>query len=443
MGAVPDWLVRRLRGFPGATVRVDDTLGRLGFRLAAGPEVQLDVRADARLSGPAARALAANVLAHPERSATRPLGAPPEGATGAILAVDAFRPAVRAELLQAGLSWAEQRSGYLHLVAPPYVLHLDGSDVQIVDRSVDHASASPSTPVRRRRPTTLRGQSGTCVETLLLWAHARSTHVHPKITPTELAALAGVTVPLAHAVLHRLEQVGALTPNRVGRRTFGWHLTRPALALDQWAAEDRPKVLETTVFMLARAPLEFLRHLTRLDHAGIPWAVGGVRAADLYAPTLTAPPALTVWVPNDVPASTVAAALKGQVVDGGATLTLRQTAKDPWMRHRLRLQDGLLVTVPAEARTAVSESDRDKDRDQGAMHDVAHGATIPWSDRLDPALPRWRRELVEGLTLISPPRAYVETLADGRGRFAEVAEALRDQLAFDEPRTTAGTPDAF
>ncbi len=161
-----------------------------------------------------------------------------------------------------------------------------------------------------------------------------------------------------------------------------------------------------------------LQHLTRLDAAAIPWAVGGVRAADLYAPTLTAPPSLTLWAPNDMPASAVAGALKGEVVREGATLTLRQTPRDPWARHRVRLHQGRLVPVvrtPAPAGPAPSVDAFDEDPD----------------DVLARALRPWAAEPIEGLTLVSRPRAFVEALADGRGRSAEVAEALRTTLAVD------------
>jgi hypothetical protein len=210
-------------------------------------------------------------------------------------------------------------------------------------------------------------------------------------------------------VLHRLERERVLKPTRSGGRTRSWEIVDAAGLLDLWGAEDTAPVKETQIYAWSRAPQELLQGLARLSDAIGAWALGGAAAANLYTPTLTTFPAATVWIPNAIPVEAAATALGGQVVSEGGSITIRQTARDPWALHRLSLS----------TKSAVNGSD-DIEGDhsarlQRALHD---------QQRRPPAAEVW-----DGLSLVSRPRAVIETLRDGRGRYEEIAIALRDSMS--------------
>ena len=199
-----------------------------------------------------------------------------------------------------------------------------------------------------------------------------------------------------------------------------WEVVRPGVALDLWAAEDRAPVQETPVYLWARSPLELLRHLARLDAVSIAWALGSVRAADLYAPTLTAAPPAAVWVPDDLPPAAVAAALGGEVVDAGATLRLRQTSRDPWALHRVRVRQGQLQRV---GRVQVPGS-------PPGSHRYAPGRRRRTGLSRARLGPGWGSRSRASRSCRRHVRTWKHCI-DGRGRAPEVAEALRATLGVD------------
>ncbi len=321
-----------------------------------------------------------------------------------LLAVRSIPSAIRDELAAAGISWAEQLTGHLHLQATPLFVHVEGRGQPI----------EPPTPTNAsHRPTRLVGLSGRCVETLLLLATTPG-RLERGVTTTQLAALAGVTQPQATYVLHRLEREKVLKPTRSGGRTWNWVVVDAAGLLDLWSAEDNAPVEETQIYAWSRAPQELLQGLARLNEIVEAWALGGAAAANLYAPTLTTYPVVTVWIPNATPVEAVATALGGQVVSDGGSITIRQTAKDPWALHRMSL--------PAKA--TVNKSDHVDDDENGRLRRTLHDEQV-----LPPTAELWG-----GLSLVSRPRAIVETLRDGRGRYEAIAVALRNALAL----TTVG-----
>jgi hypothetical protein len=318
------------------------------------------------------------------------------GPTHTLLAVRSLPSAIRDELAEAGVSWAEQLTGHLHLQAAPLFIHVEGRG---------QPAESPAPTEAGARPTRLVGLSGRCAETLVLLATAPGG-LERDITTTRLAALAEVTQPQATYVLHRLEREKVLTPTRSGGRTKSWAVVDAAGLLDLWGAEDTAPVEETQIYVWS---------LARLNDAVEAWALGGAAAANLYAPTLTTYPVATIWIPNATPVETVASALGGQVVADGGSVTIRQTAKDPWALHRLSLPTKGTVDLSADA--DANESAR--------LRETLHG-----KQSRPPAADLWG-----GISLVSRPRAIIETLRDGRGRYEEIAVALRNSLALT---STAG-----
>lgn len=372
----PDWLLRQLRALPGVQIDVDPEGDRLTVQSRGGRPV-------------AFRVLSAIGLSSDEASRRATELSRTSGATPVLLAARSLPSATREELVAAGVSWAERATGDLHLQAAPLFVHVEGQRTSL-------ETSAPSSG--GRRPTRLVGLSGRCAETLLLCATSPQRLAHG-ITTTELSTLAGVTQPQATYVLHRLEREQLLTPIRRGARTTRWQLADPNGLLDLWAAEDTAPVQETQLYVWSRAPQELLQGLARLSTSMEAWALGGAAAANVYAPTLTAFPAVTVWIPNAMPAEVAARALDGTIVSDGGSITVRQTAKDPWARHRC-----IIARDGHEQHTDTSVQLDD------ALHDGL-------SDLPDAAA--WR-----GLSLVSRPRAVIESMRDGRGRSDEVAQAL-------------------
>ncbi len=386
MTRTPDWLARRLRTLPGVRVNIDPLGGRITLHSPGTRPVVYRTISASGISGTEATRRAKELSKR-------------VGPTHALLAVRSLPSAIRDKLAEAGISWAEQLTGHLHLQAAPLFIHVEGRGQSVEQPAPTEAGA---------RPTRLVGLSGRCAETLLLLATAAG-RVESEITTTRLAALAGVTQPQATYVLHRLEREEVLKPTRSGGRTRSWEIVDPAGLLDLWGAEDTAPVQETQIYVWSRAPQELLQSLARLNDTVDAWALGGAAAANLYAPTLTTFPVATVWIPNATPVEAAATALGGQVVSEGGSITVQQTAKDPWALHRLSLP-----TITAVNGSDDAEGD-DSTRLRLALHD---------QQRRPPAAKLW-----DGLSLVSRPRAVIETLRDGRGRYEEIAIALRDSMS--------------
>ena len=385
MQRIPDWLIRRLRTLPGVRGDVDPLRSRITLHSPGTRPVIYRAISASGISGAEATRRAKELSRKVDLE-------------HALLAVRSLPSATRDGLADAGVSWAEQLTGHLHLQAAPLFIHVEGRR---------QPSEPPASTNAGQRPTRLVGLSGRCAETLLLLATTPGRLEHG-VTTTQLAALAGVTQPQATYVLHRLEREKVLKPTRSGGRTKSWEVVDAAGLLDLWGAEDNAPVEETQIYAWSRAPQELLQGLARLNDILEAWALGGAAAANLYAPTLTTYPVATVWIPNATPVEAVATALGGQVVSDGGSITIRQTAKDPWALHRL--------SVPAKetVNTRKHVADDENARLRRTLHDEH---VLPLA-----------AELWGGLSLVSRPRAIVETLRDGRGRYEEIAVALRNSL---------------
>jgi hypothetical protein len=321
-----------------------------------GPAVRFLVRSEPRLSGEGAARIAA------DSSTGR------AGAAILLLAANGITEDARHVLRSAGVSWVERDTGVCYLRARGL----------LVDRGrpSGEGGATRKSPKGLERRTQLRGRSGLVVESLLLaWATDRGS-----VALGDMAGASGVSRQLASRVLRRLTADDLLkTEGERPRRR--WRVEDAAVILDRWADEERGAAEQSTGLYVWSPSIRALHaKLTELPRSGLRWALGGVSAANLYAPMLTGDPLPDVWIPADVPAESVARILGGEVVSSGANLRLRQSPGDP------------------------------------ALHHVAPKVVVTSRDPAgDTALT---------LMLVSVPRAYVEARS-AAGRGPEVAQHLR------------------
>ena len=387
------WIIRRLGALPSAEVIVREGDGSLVLRVGGGPMRRIELLFLGELS-------AERLLEFVRGTASISTRSP------RLLLIDRARYGVRKELADAGVSWAERDSGFLHLDIPPYFIRDSmGAEAYLED-------AAQATRRRGARPTRLVGKSGRCAESLILWEQAHRGLPVLEVTPSMLAAIADVSMQLATKVLHRLEKGGAVEGRRSGRLTRSWAIRSPGRILDLWAAEDAREPRTTKAYVWARSPRYLLDALGGINEIADRWALGGVFAANMYAPTLTADPIPSVWIPEDVVVESLVKQLDGKIVgEEGPNIEFRQMPSDPWMLHRIE------AARPAGVvrNTAVHENDA--------------GVLLA---ALEPA--KVRPPLLAqqpSLSLVSPVRAYVEASNDSRGRAADVAEALRRTFAFE------------
>lgn len=339
MNSAPDWVVRRLRDVPGLDVEAgdEDRLDLRGRRFKA----TLRVRRHGRLSS-----------ADLQRVLSLPRG------SDALIATHALSDATRDALAGAGISWIERDSGVVHLDLARFFVHLE-------------RSGNSTELHREERPLSFGGTTGVIAEVLL------EDYRDRPFTLREVADRIGGTKGRVSQVFSRLLALGIL--NAEGQtRTRVYQLHDPGRMLDDWARSGPAARERTNLYAWARTPAELYRRLARLEATGIPWALGGVGAANAYVPSLSVLPAPEVWVEASIPAEQIARALEAEIVGGSEApnLTIWQSGADPALKLRQQIQS-----------TAIDA-------------------------------PVWA---------ISRPRAYVEARSGG-GRGIDAAEALRDEM---------------
>lgn len=410
-----DWIIRRLSAIPAARVHTDSGDERdLVLRFGDGPELGVQVIS---LTQTGVLTLSRMV----EAGLARETAGVPH-----VYATPVLRATLRDRMAAARLSWIELGGGAVHLDLGSYYIH----DVTANGRRADAASQSEPESVGKKqrtgnRPARLVGRSGACAEAVILWwlVERRRPNLLPLLTQTTLAEISGVTAALAGRVLHRLEALGALVPDRVGRRTLSWRIDNVERILQAWVDEDRKPVRVTRAYVHARHSGELHAKLAKLTDVYDAWALGGVAAANHYAPTLTTDPLPTVWIPHSSPAEQAANAIGGELVADGANVVFWQSPKDSWATF-------------FDARHEVSKAVRSGVADETSLFPQrephswvsAFMAEIAWEWRgRTPEHPVW---------LVSPVRALQETLQDDRGRSDQVALALSDRLEL----TSASSP---
>ncbi len=192
-----------------------------------------------------------------------------------------------------------------------------------------------------RYRTRLHGKAGVAVQALLIDPR-RPWRVK------DLAKTATVSPAFAHRLLVRLENEKVVVargrgPNRVR------HVANPTALLDLWAEESIEKPRRLNAYMLAQTPRKLVEALaTRLEEAGIDYAITGAAAANLLAPFVTAIPVVDVWVTDvaapadlltatgadDVPSGHNVAFLQ---VRADTALAFRERTEGVWLANRFRL----------------------------------------------------------------------------------------------------------
>jgi hypothetical protein len=249
------------------------------------------------------------------------------------------------------------------------VCRLVGPGLLVEVRAEDISQRRKAPSVRAR----LRKRSGLIVEVLLL------APPQEKIQAGKLVRQTGLSAGLVSRLLHRLASLKLLDINGAGPNRY-WQLVDRGGLLDLWAAEEEPPPPPTGLYVWTRSPKDIIQKLALLDEVSEHWALGGAAAANVYAPTLTVIPEPTVWFDARVPAEQVARAMGGEIVDKGANLHLCQSERDLALTH---------ATLWKPPGTAAMESGQ--------------------------------------LRIVTPARAYIEALREGR-RSAEIAQNLREKI---------------
>jgi|SRR5579884_1453781 len=204
----------------------------------------------------------------------------------------------------------------------------------LIDREV------PGRPTADRRPVRLDGKAGVVAVTLVA-VDREAWKVE------ELATAAQVSIGLAHRVLVRLEETGAVARVGEGRLARRRVVDRAAI-LDTWLEEHTARGLRRqTLFRLARTPATLRTDVADgLTAAGIDYAITGAAAVDVVAPFATAVPVTELWLRDAATANTVIAATGAREVAEGANLVVQQAPGDIALAGAQRYDDLIVANAP-------------------------------------------------------------------------------------------------
>jgi DNA-binding transcriptional ArsR family regulator len=282
-----------------------------------------------------------------------------------LIATTSLAPRTRTLLRDAEMSWVERESGRCRLYGPGLLVDV------VAGSESDELGGTQPRERTAKPPSRLRDKSGLIAEALL------QRDQSDPVSLGELAETTGISRGLVSRLFARLTDLEILETHGQPPRRY-WTLNDAGALLDRWAAEERAIPDEVTgLSVWSRTPDHLLDRLVALGATQFPCSLGGVAAANLYAPTLSVTPQADVWIPADIPAAEMAKALGGEVVQSGANVRVLQTAGDTAFR--------LSQTLPA--------------------------AYVRGRD----------------LTVVSPYRAYVEA-RKSVGRGPDAADALRQVL---------------
>lgn len=346
---IPVWLLRLLRQIQGLSVEITEAQS-IVLSAHGGRRHTFTVQYHPVLSGEKAKLLL--------QAWKRPL----ESRSKNLLAVQRLAPHTRQLLLAAGLSWAEAETGVCHLAAPG----------MLIDVTVEDESERVNSKAARVK---LRDRSGVIAEVLL------TSFRTAELRLAAVAKRGNASPGLVSRIFARLTSLNILKQDGAGPKRF-WRLADPGALLDLWSAEERQPERSTNLYVWSRSPEALMEKLPLLEKQKILWAVAGVAAANLYAPTLTVTPAPIIWVDASLPVSEIASVLAGEVVEKGSNLEVWQSPGN--------------LSFEALRRWG-----------------PARESLVPLAGDL--------------LPLVSQPRAYIEALA-GPGRAPEVAQNLRERM---------------
>jgi len=344
MSGVQEKVIRRLRAAGGIEVRVGGGPTELVLSVQ-GAETRLILEVKQRFTD----ALLDEIESRPAETRDR-----------TVVVVPALPEKRRRELRFGNISWIEYQTGVVHLRVP----HL----------AIDLPEDPQAEPRRPRALPSLSGKAGIVVEALVQLAERQDLVSQP-----EVAELSGSTQAWTSKIFSALVEAGALEVEGSGP-SKQWRPRAEAL-LRLWETDGGPSPSVTSMYMWSRTPEDLIRSVARVGDVTTDFAIGGVAAANLHEPTLSATPVVTVWIPASLPPAKIATALDADLVESGANVLLWQASGDPALR------------LAAQLRT-------------------------------------WRENAPEGLgrlSVVTPARAVVEAL-QGTGRSREVGQALRQRI---------------
>lgn len=275
-----------------------------------------------------------------------------------LLATSRLNSELRSELSRAGISWIEKENGLVHIDAPGLLIHWS-VPVELIAR--------PTEP-----PVSLGGIASLVGELIL------AEYSNRDFTLGELAARVPVTKARVSQILSTLVATGWV--HAEGRtRSRDYRVRDPASLLAAWAEQAAVPDYEAGAYRWVRTVESLYPRLTFLDDLQVRWAVGGVAAAHIYEPTLSAAPVPTVWIEASASLAEVASVLEAEIVEPG----------DP----------PNLVFWQGERDLALQAAD---------TREAAWCGEVP-------------------LNVVSLPRAYAESRRAG-GRGLDAAEALYDLI---------------
>lgn len=229
-------------------------------------------------------------------------------------------------------------------------------------------------PVVRRGPK-LQGLSELVSEALIAHTKKQLPPLEKLMEMCSGALGEGPSIAQIQKVLARLEAEQILNVDRTrGPRFTRYFGVQKSELLRLWAREYMPSVtrsVDVAVYVTARDPDAVLAVVKRSKLGGR-WVVGGPAAAQLWHPTLTQTPRVELWVDDQAWESAIK--LGASVDEDVANLTIRRMA--------------------------------------GGRH------------------PLWfaHHKQKGGLPLVSPARAFVETVTRSGPRLAELADALLESI---------------
>lgn len=219
-------------------------------------------------------------------------------------------------LTSASAKAMEAAAPFNHIVVPDGNFRLVLPGVALLRET----APPPQTKIARAR---LQGRTGLVAETLLLGGK-RPWSVH------ELARLSGVSKGLTHRVLDRLEKENYLETKGNGPEKTRT-LVKPTTLAETWSQEEAAPQVALRGYLYGASPTAIADKALQICPAG---AIGGLLAANSYAPLLTRVPLpLRCWVPEGFWLGRFGEAGMEETAEG-ANLEIVQTKGDTWQRHR-------------------------------------------------------------------------------------------------------------
>ncbi len=237
-------------------------------------------------------------------------------------------------LVAASAKAIEAAAPFNHIVVPDGNFRLMAPGVALLRET----APSPKIKITRAR---FQGRTGLVAETLLLGGK-RAWSIH------ELADESGVSQTLAHRVLDRLEKENCLEAQGSGpgkTRT----LIKPTALAEAWSQEETLPRMALRGYLYGASPNAVAQKALQICPEG---AIGGLLAANSYAPILTRVPfPIRFWVPERFWLGRFGEAGMEQTAEG-ANLEIVQAKSDTW-RHHLET-DSLMKVSPWRAWLEVS-----------------------------------------------------------------------------------------